>query len=103
MSEDVINSAAPPGPVPTVSVVLSQALISLFPGASMRVTVTAATVGEMIDALDARWPGMGDRLRDSQPSVRRHINIFCDGNRTQLATPLREGASVFVLTAVSGG
>lgn len=103
MSEDVINSAAPPGPVPTVSVVLSQALINLFPGASMRVTVTAATVGEMIDALDARWPGMGDRLRDSQPSVRRHINIFCDGNRTQLATPLREGASVFVLTAVSGG
>ena len=95
--------ASQPTPVPEIAVVLSQALVNLFPGAPMRVTVTAHTVGEMIDALDARWPGMGDRLRDSSPSVRRHINIFCDGQRGVLETPLRSGAEVFVLLAVSGG
>ena len=88
---------------PKVSVVLSQALINLFPGATMRVVVPATTVAAMIDALDHRWPGMGDRLRDTSPAVRRHINIFCGGQRLCLAAPLLPGAEVFVLTAVSGG
>ena len=92
-----------PTPASEISVVLSQALVNLFPGATMRVTVMALTVGEMIDALDAKWPGMGDRLRDSSPGVRRHINIFCDGQRGVLETPLRPGSEVFVLLAVSGG
>lgn len=86
-----------------VSVVLSQALINLFPGATMRVSVSATTVGEMIDALDRLWPGMADRLRDTSPGVRRHINIFCDGERLKLDAPLKPGAQVYVLTAVSGG
>ena len=34
-----------------------------------------------IDALDARWPGMRDRLCDSTPAIRRHINVFVDGER----------------------
>ena len=86
-----------------VSVVLAPALISLFPAASMRVELEAGTVAELIDALDVRWPGMGDRLRDTTPAVRRHINIFCNGARGTLATPLPPGAQVYVLTAVSGG
>ena len=90
-------------PADEVVVVLSQALVSLFPGAPLRLRVPARDVGAMIDALDARWPGMADRLRDSTPSVRRHINIFCDGERGTLTTPLRPGAEVFVLLAVSGG
>ena len=57
---------------PDISVVLSPALVALFPGASTRLHLHARDVGGMIDALDARWPGMGDRLRDSTPSVRRH-------------------------------
>ena len=88
---------------PKISVVLSQALVNLFPGATTRVDLAAPTVGDMIDALDAKWPGMADRLRDSQPSVRRHINIFYNGQRARLDTPLTVGAEVFVLTAVSGG
>jgi hypothetical protein len=57
----------------------------------------------MVDALDARWPGMRDRICDSTPAVRRHINIFVDGTRATLATQLRPGADVFILTAISGG
>ena len=86
-----------------INVVLSPALVSLFPGAVHRVEVDAADVNAMIDALDARWPGMADRLRDSSPSVRRHINIFVDGKRATLDTPLAPGSPVYVLTAVSGG
>ena len=61
------------------------------------------TVGEMIDALDARWPGMRDRLCDSTPRLRRHINVFIDGERAGLETPLAAGARVYVIPAITGG
>lgn len=86
-----------------VVVRLPGVLVDLFPGSLRRVEVDATTVGEMIDALDARWPGMRDRLCDSTPRIRRHINIFIDGERAALETRLSPGVEVFVLTAISGG
>lgn len=86
-----------------VTVVLAPALLALFPSSSSPVELEASSVRELIDALDVRWPGMGDRLRDTTPAVRRHINIFCDGVRGALDTRLPAGATVYVLTAVSGG
>ena len=58
---------------------------------------------EAIDALDARWPGMRDRMCDSRPRIRRHINVFVDGERATLETPLAPGAEVIIMTAISGG
>jgi molybdopterin converting factor small subunit len=86
-----------------VVVTLPANLVRLFPGAERRVELPAATVGEMIEALDARWPGMRDRLCDSRPAIRRHINVFVEGRRATLATPLAPGAEVTILTAISGG
>lgn len=86
-----------------VSVVLPWALLDLFPGAPREVDVPARTVGDLIAELDRRWPGMRDRLCDSRPRVRRHINVFVDGRRAALETPLRDGVRVHVLTAISGG
>ena len=87
----------------SVTVTLAGALTYLFPGVPRRLTVSAASVREMVDALDADWPGMGDRIVDSTPAIRRHMNVFVDGERAALDTPLRAGAEVFVLTAISGG
>jgi molybdopterin converting factor small subunit len=92
------NSASLP-----VLVRLAPALINLFPTAESRVALGVDTVEEMIDALDARWPGMRDRICDTTPAVRRHINIFVDGRHATLATRLAPGADVFILTAISGG
>ena len=75
----------------------------LFPVAPRRLDIAAATVAGMIDALDAQWPGMRDRICDSTPAIRKHMNVFVDGKRAVLATPLSPEADVFVLTAVSGG
>ena len=90
----------PPG---TVVVRLPGVLVDLFPGAPRRLEVPAETVADMIDRLDEQFPGMRDRLCDSTPAVRRHINIFIDGERARLETPLPLGCEVFVLTAISGG
>jgi len=86
-----------------VTVLLPPALVALFPGSQAEVEVTASNVDDMIDALNDRWHGMRDRLCDSTPSIRRHINIFVDGERAALQTPLAPGTQVYVLTAMSGG
>jgi molybdopterin converting factor small subunit len=54
-------------------------------------------------ALDARCPGLKARLCDERPAIRRHVNVFVDGARATLATPLAPGTRVVVMTAVSGG
>ena len=89
-------------PVP-VLVVLPRILVNLFPGSAREVTVSAATVRDAIDALDARWPGMRDRLCDSRPAIRRHINVFVDGDKATLDTPLTPGTEIIIMTAISGG
>jgi molybdopterin synthase sulfur carrier subunit len=86
-----------------VRVVLPAPLLALFPGAPCDVAVPADTVSALLDALDARWPGMRDRLSDSSPRIRRHINIWVDGERATLATRLTPGTEVLVMTAISGG
>ena len=100
--------ASMPKPLPaatpaTVVVKISGALAHLFPGAPRRMEVSAGSVAEMIAALDAEWPGMRDRICDSTPAIRRHMNVFVDGKRATLTTPLQPGTDVFVLTAISGG
>jgi len=86
-----------------VIVRLPALLVALFPSAERRFELHVGNVDELMNALEQRWPGMRDRLCDSSPAIRRHINVFVDGKRAALTTPLRPGADVFVLTAVSGG
>jgi molybdopterin converting factor small subunit len=94
---------APALAIRPVSVTLPTLLLRLFPGAPRRLELPAATVAEVIDALDARWPGMRDRLCDSRPRIRRHINVFVGGERATLETRLPQGAEVIIMTAISGG
>ncbi|MGE0499466.1 MAG: MoaD/ThiS family protein [Rhizobiaceae bacterium] len=87
----------------TVTVKLTSVLVDLFPGSRRQVDVEAASVKEMVDQLDRLWPGMKDRICDTRPAIRKHMNIFVDGERVKLDHPLEAGAEVFVLTAISGG
>jgi molybdopterin converting factor small subunit len=87
----------------SVLVRLPPHLVVLFPGAERLVAVPARSVAEMVDGLDALWPGMRERICDETPAIRRHINVFVDGRRARLSTPLAPGADVFVITAISGG
>lgn len=91
------------GDVVPVIVRLPGVLVDLFPGAPRRVELTVANVKEMVDELDRRWPGMRDRICDSRPAIRRHMNVFVEGERATLKTRLQPGVEVFVLTAISGG
>ena len=86
-----------------VAVYLPASLVNLFPGAPRQIHVEAASVSDLLDRLDARWPGMRFRLCDAGPVIREHINIFVDGERSTLGTPVPPNAVVHVMAAVSGG
>lgn len=88
---------------PRIVARLPGVLVDLFPGSVRRVEMQASTVREMIDELDRRWPGMRDRICDSRPAIRRHMNVFVEGGRATLRTRLQPGSEVFVITAISGG
>ena len=84
-------------------VLLPRSLVALFPGVDRRTEVDGRTVAEVIDGLEARWPGMRDRLCEPGPAIREYINVFVDGDRASLETVVGPGAVVHVIPAVAGG
>jgi molybdopterin converting factor small subunit len=86
-----------------VTVILPRSLVSLIPGTARSTEVDAATVRDAIDRLDERTPGLRNRLVDSGPTLREHINVFVDGTHASLDTPLRADSTIHVIPAVSGG
>jgi molybdopterin converting factor small subunit len=78
-------------------------LLTLFPGVERRHDVTGGTVDEIVSALEVAAPGMRDRLVEEGPRLRRHINVFVDGQPADLATPVGPASTVHVIPAVSGG
>lgn len=80
-----------------------------FAGLPRRLELDAATVGDAIAALEARWPGLRDRLCEpaaggsGDQALRPHIRAFVDGERADLATPLAPAARLDVVAAISGG
>jgi molybdopterin converting factor small subunit len=85
------------------TVLLPRSLLALFPGVDRRQRVGGDSVGAVIDALDLTVPGLRDRLVESGPRLRPHINVFVDGSPAGLATPVAAEAVVHVIPAVSGG
>ncbi len=82
---------------------LPASLVRLFPGAAQRVELSAESVREVVKQLDQRWPGMWERVCDAGPEIRRHLNVFVDGERAGLDTPVGAASEVRIMTAVSGG
>lgn len=82
---------------------LPSTLPPLFPGLSRRLDVEAATVGEVVEQLEASWPGMRDRLCEPGPAIRPHIHFYVDRERAQLDTPVEPRSRIDVIAAISGG
>ena len=82
---------------------LPPTLTPLFAGLPRQVDVDATTVAEAIASLDARWPGVRDRLCEPGPVLRQHIHVYVDRRRAALETPLEPGSRVDVIAAISGG
>lgn len=70
--------------------------------------VEASTVGELIEKLDAQFPGVKDRLLEAESGeIKRFINVFVNGEEIRSLqgtnTPLDEKAEVSIIPAMAGG
>jgi len=86
-----------------VTVHLPSSLALVVPELPRVAQVEATTVDEVVRALDARWRGVADRVLEPGPAIRRHINVFVDGEPARLETPVPDGSVVHVIPAVAGG
>lgn len=73
----------------------------------VRVDGPARSVSDALSLLWSRCPAVRDRIVTELGDVRPHINIFVDGESIRdaagLRTPVRDGAEIVILPAVSGG
>ena len=65
--------------------------------------IEGATVLELLRSLEARHPPLRGWILDERERVRRHINVFVNGERGGEATAVRCGDRVEVLPAITGG
>ena len=73
----------------------------------VRVDGRAASVSEALSLLWGECPAFHDRMITELGELRPHLNIFVDGESIRysggFATPVRDGAEIVILPAVSGG
>jgi molybdopterin synthase sulfur carrier subunit len=62
-----------------------------------------ATVVDLMRALELSHPDMSGWILDERGLIRRHINVFVDGERGSETTAVRAGDRVEVLPAITGG
>jgi sulfur-carrier protein len=90
----------------SVKVKVPTQLRTLTDGAS-EVSGAGPDVGALIKDLDARHPGMGERLLDDSGKLRRFVNIYVNDEDVRfldgLGTSLPNGAQVSIIPAVAGG
>jgi len=71
------------------------------------IEVHGADLGQAIDELEQRYPGIRDRILDERGEVLRFVNIFVDEQDIRflagLQTPLGAGAQVSIVPAMAGG
>ena len=61
------------------------------------------TVGELLVALERAHPAVAGWVLDERRLVRRHINVFVNGERGDESTPVQESDRVDVVPAITGG
>ncbi len=76
-------------------------------GGAKEVEVEGATVGEVIEALVARYPGLRGQLLTEDGQLNRFVNVYLDGQDIRYlqerATPVGADDTVIILPAMAGG
>ena len=72
-----------------------------------RLDVDGETVGEIIDAIVRKFPGMAANLLDEDGSLHRFVNVYVNDEDVRylekMETTVVDGAELSILPAVAGG
>jgi len=71
------------------------------------VTATGATLGAVLDELNASFPGLAERIVDENGTIRRFVNIFVNDEDVRFLqekeTPIQEADIISIVPAIAGG
>jgi sulfur-carrier protein len=65
--------------------------------------VEGGTVGDLLLALEREHPATSGWILDERGVLRRHINVFVNGELCAQDTPVDAGDRIEVIPAISGG
>ena len=72
-----------------------------------KLEIEASTLGEIVDSLDAEYPGFKERLVDETGELRYFVNIYLNGEDVRflqgLGTSTKTGDEISIVPAVAGG
>ena len=76
-------------------------------GGQSKLTIAGDNVGTLLQAVDSQYPGVAERVLDSDGNVKRFINIFLNDDEIRtlqgLDTPVQESDKVSIVPAMAGG
>jgi molybdopterin converting factor small subunit len=71
------------------------------------VSAEGTTLTEVLDSLDASYPGIKGRVLDDAGELRRFVNVYVDDDDVRFAeglqTTIKDGGQVSIIPAVAGG
>jgi molybdopterin synthase sulfur carrier subunit len=71
------------------------------------VSVEAGSVGDLVDALEAAYSGIAEKLLDEKGDIRRYVNVFVNDEDIRFldgkGTALQDGDNISIVPAIAGG
>ncbi len=72
-----------------------------------KVEMDSSNLGELVEKLDAAYPGFKDRLVDENGELRYFVNLYLNGEDVRflqgLETSVNSGDEISIVPAVAGG
>jgi molybdopterin converting factor small subunit len=82
-------------------------ILRTYTGGESEVNADGATLSEVLDSLDASYPGIKGRIVDEQGELRRFVNVYVGNDDVRflegLSTATVDGTQISVIPAVAGG
>jgi sulfur-carrier protein len=86
-----------------MAVVRLRAPLKDLAGGHREVRLEGSSVNQVLRALETEHPRTVGWVLDEQGAIRRHVNVFVNGEPTREDAPLAPDDVVHVLPAITGG
>jgi molybdopterin synthase sulfur carrier subunit len=82
-------------------------ILRTYTAGESEVSADGDTLGDVLDSLDASYPGIKGRIVDEDGALRRFVNVYVGNDDVRfldgLETKVADGTQISVIPAVAGG